>query len=169
MNIIFNIQEAFAQKAITYAPQFGLPGLPATTTPVNYSDVLPTIFKFIFGLGIVATVVSLIISGILYIFAGPAPSLVAKAKKRVLMSLIGLIILLLSNFIFNQINEELTMPKLKLVQISELSQPLGINLPASVLDILEMRLITLYFLALNEKNKEVRVDITHSGKGLRIQ
>jgi hypothetical protein len=158
---IFNIQEAFAQKAITYAPQFGLPGLPATTTPVNYSDVLPTIFKFIFGLGIVATVVSLIISGILYIFAGPAPSLVAKAKKRVLMSLIGLIILLLSNFIFNQINEELTMPKLKLVQISELSQPLGINLPANEVELLKLKIMLLYLLALKQ-GESVSVDIEQS-------
>jgi len=158
---IFNIQEVFAQKAIAYAPQFGLPGLPATTTPVNYSNVLPTIFKFIFGLGIVATVVSLIISGILYIFAGPAPSLVAKAKKRVLMSLIGLIILLLSNFIFNQINEELTMPKLKLVQISELSQAPGINLPANEVELLKLKIMLLYLLALKPGEK-VSVDIEWS-------
>jgi hypothetical protein len=151
---IFNIQETFAQKAIEYAPQFGLPGLPATTTP--------TIFKFIFGLGIVATVVSLIISGILYIFAGPAPSLVAKAKKRVLMSLIGLIILLLSNFIFNQINEELTMPKIKLVQISELSQAPGINLPENEVELLKLKIMLLYLLALKQGDV-ISINIESSG------
>ena len=165
---IFNIQEIFA-KDIQYAPHFGLPGLPATTTPVNYSDVLPTIFKFIFGLGIVATVVSLIISGILYIFAGPAPSLVAKAKKRVLMSLIGLIILLLSNFIFNQINEELTMPKLKIVQISKPqsnSSVEGVSLPPTqsfYMDALEMKLVTLYLLASIPK---VLVEVNVANQGI---
>jgi hypothetical protein len=165
---IFNISEIFA-KDIQYAPHFGLPGLPATTTPVNYSNVLPTIFKFIFGLGIVATVVSLIISGILYIFAGPAPSLVAKAKKRVLMSLIGLIILLLSNFIFNQINEELTMPKLKIVQISQPqsnSSVEGVSLPPTqsfYMDALEMKLVTLYLLA---SMPQGRAEVNVEGEGI---
>jgi hypothetical protein len=105
----------------------------------------------------------------LYIFAGPAPSLVAKAKKRVLMSLIGLIILLLSNFIFNQINEELTMPKLKIVQISQPqsnSSVDGVSLPPTqsfYMDALEMKLVTLYLLASIPK---VLVEVNVANQGI---
>ena len=142
--MILNIQQVLAQN--NFAPQFGIPGVPANG--ITYSQFFVNLFKFIFGLGIVATVVSLIIAGIMYIFAGPAPSLVNKAKKRILMSLIGLIILLASNFIFSQINEELKMPKLKLFEIGELSTSPVFKLPRYQLDIdiLDIKLSLLYIL-----------------------
>ena len=137
--------EVLAQEV--FKPQFGLPGAPAGQTAGT--SLLANLYKFLFGLGIVAAIISIIVAGAMYIFSGfggAQPTATKKAQRRLLMTLVGLVILLSIDFIINQIDPGIKTPKLVLKKISKLTTPYVIPYDAGIPS-LEGDLVGFIFLA----------------------
>jgi hypothetical protein len=81
-------------------------------------DYLKYIFDFGISIGFLATIISLIIAGVLYILSPAKPELKASAMDRIYGTITGFIILVLIYLIITTIN-----PALKVFKISDLTAP----------------------------------------------
>lgn len=70
-------------------------------------DLINTVFSVIFGLAGIAIFVVLIIGGLSYLTAGGSPMLMAKARQRIIMGLVGFGLIFGSYLIINQINPDI--------------------------------------------------------------
>ncbi len=151
--------EVLAQEVFT--PQFGFPGAPAGQTADL--SLLANLYKFLFGLGIVAAIISIIVAGAMYIFSGfggAQPTAVKKAQRRLVMTLVGLVILLSIDFIINQIDPGIKTPKLVLKKISKLTTSYVIPYDAGIPS-LEGNLVGFIFLASETTtNWRAKIDTT---------